>query len=607
MKKIFLLLTVFSMVFASCDPLEDINTAVDAIDNPVVGDATYTLTDDDYDELGLNYGSFSSVDDVKSDIPEFLNGIDAYAAWGKGSSILLKYKLYRGNAFSVKNYSLDLDDYTTSGSSLLGFESTATPGDHLPGIIAAQYTTPDEGDYVSAQYFQFTGSAYTVTPTVSLEENLDYGTTAGDLTTISAGGWAHHSGSDNQLMYSTENLTMAGYPTSNVGGSLALSSSGSEDVNIALSSIITTNMVYTSALVNLSTVSGGTYFLHLMEQDGSYSYSARVGAKDDGSGKILFGIGASSSSLTYGTTSYDLDTTYLLVTSYNIATGVANLHVLSAVASTEPSTPEATNTGNAGNSAQRIGIRQGGGGPTALIDGIRVSNTWSSIMTNDVLPDEVIGDKESYTANYTYNGSAWEVPTTGYYEISDADFASMGISNFGSSTPAEDYLPTFLKIKFPYANGGDQLQVLYKYVSSSSGPQVRGNAYTKTADNTWLAHMSTIDTELQFGHDGASWVPDNTIKYTLTRGSNSDYDWIASQLTSAEYSGLIGNLSNYDDFDYNWSDAQILHAMTLFAAHHDPNAAEGQKYLFTYVVYDNGENELKISMIKQGGVWVENN
>ena len=46
-----------------------------------------------------------------------------------------------------------------------------------------------------------------------------------------------------------------------------------------------------------------------MEEDGSFNFSARTGAKSDGNGKVLFGIGASSSSLTYGTTAYELDTT----------------------------------------------------------------------------------------------------------------------------------------------------------------------------------------------------------------------------------------------------------------------------------------------------------
>jgi hypothetical protein len=603
MKKIFLLLTVFSMVFASCDPLEDINTEIDAIDNPIVGDASIKLTDDDYSDLGLNFGSFSSIDDAKADLPAFLT--DKYPAWGKGSSVLVDYKLYRGNAFSVKNYSLDQDDYNTSGSTLLGFESTATPSDYLAAIIASNYPN-EEGVFVAAQYFQYTGSAYTVSPEVSLEENLDYGTTAGDLTTISGGDWVKHSGSST-VLYAAENLTMANYPSSNVGGAMSISSSKSEDVNHAITPIITTRKVYTSALVKLSTVGSGTYFFHLMEQDGSYNYSARVGAKDNGSGKILFGIGASSSSLTYGTTAFDLDTTYLIVTSYDTETGVSNLYVLTSAATSEPTTPESTNTGNTGNTAQRIGIRQGGGGPTALIDGIRVANTWSAIMNNGILGDEVVGTKESATANYAYINGAWAVPpSTGYYSVSAEDFTSMGIENFGSGTPADDYLATFLNIKFPYAEVGQELAVLYKYVSSSSGAQVRGDFYTKTDGNTWTEYQSTVDTVLQFGHEGNGWVPDNTIKYTLTRGSNSDYDWIADQLTTPEYAGLIGNLSSYDDFDYNWSDTQIRDAMLLFIEHHAPNAEEGQKDLLTYVKYDNGENELKLSVKKVGGVWIEN-
>jgi hypothetical protein len=603
MKKIFLLLTIFTMVFTSCEPLEDINAEVDALANPIVGDVVFTLSDDDYKELSLNFGSFSSVDDAKTKVPPFLTS--KYPVWGKGSSVLLNYKLYRGNAFSVKNYSLNQANYTASGSTLLGFTSTAKPGDHLPGIIAAKYTTPKEGDYVSAQYFQYTGSAFTITPKISFEENINYGATGGNLTTTSAGSWVHHSGASNQLQYVAENLSMTGYPSSNIGGALALSSSGSEDVNHSFSPIITTNTVYTSALVKLSTVGNGTYFFHLMEEDGSFSYSARVGAKSDGAGKILFGIGATSSSLTYGTTAYNLDTTYLLVTTYNIDTGVSNLHVLTSVSSTEPTTPETTSTGSAGNSANRIGIRQGSGGPTALIDGIRVANTWSSIMSNGTLADEVVGTKVSSRANYTYIGGAWKLPTSGYYSISNADFLSIGVTNFGSSKPADDYLPTFLDKKFPYAKAGDVLHVLYDYVSSSSGAQVRGNSYTKSVANTWEAHKSTIETSLQFGHDGTKWVPDNTIKYTLKR--NADYAYMASQLTTAEYAGFIANLANYGDFDYNWSQAQIEYALIIFLKHLDPNAAEGQKYLLTYVVYDNGENDYNKSFIKTNGVWVLNN
>ena len=598
MKKIFLLLTVFTMVFTSCEPLEDINALVDAKENAIVGDAEYTLTDDDYDTLELNYGSFNSEDDAKEKIPALL--ADLYPAWGNKSSVLVGYKLYRGRAFSLKNYELSESDYAVSGSSTNAFESSVTPSDYLPGILSNKYSSSDEGDYVSTTYAQYTGSTTAVTPKVSLEENFDYGATAGDLTTVSAGAWVNHSGASNQLMYATTGLSMTDYP-SDAAGAISLSNAGSEDVNKAFTSDITSGMVYSSALINLSEVGNGTYFFHLMEEDGSYAFSARVGAKNNGSDKILFGIGASSSSLTYGSNAYDLNKTYLIVASYNTANGVSNLYVLDAVTDTEPDTPEATNTGNPNNTAKRIGIRQGNGGPTGTVDGIRVANTWSAIMNNGTLPDEVVGEKVFTTVMYTYDGTTWKLPTDNYYSVTEDDFTSMGLSNFGSSKPAANYLPTFLNIKFPYAQDGDVLDVVYNYVSSSSGAQVRGGLYTKT-DGVWEAYKSTIETTLQFGHDGTNWVPDNTIKYTLVR--NADYEYMASQLTSAEYAGLIGNLASYGDFDYNWSESQINYALALFLDHHAPTAAEGQKYLLSYVVYDNGENEFQRLFEKVGGAWV---
>lgn len=588
------------MVFTSCDPLEDINAEIDAQAKPIVGDAEYTLTDDDYEELNPNYGSLNSEDDAKSDIPSLLT--EMYPTWGNKSTVSVNYKLYIGNAFGLKDYGLTQADYTLSGSNLLGFQSDVTPADYLADILIAKYSTPKEGDYVAASYFQYTGSAFTVTPAVSFDENFDYGTTTGDLTTISTNKWANHSGAPNQLQYVTNNLSMADYPSSNMGGAMALSSADSEDVNSSLTTIITTGTVYSSALMNLSEVGDGTYFFHLMEEDGSFNYSARVGAKSDGAGNILFGIGASSSSLTYGTTPFNLNTTYLVVTSYDIATGTSNLYVLSAAEATEPGTAEATSTGNAGNSAQRIGIRQGNGGPTGVIDGIRVANTWSSLMTNDVLEDEVVGAKVSHKAIYTFTGDAWVVPVADqFYSVSDTDFASIGIEAFGSSTQPNSYLPTFLNLKFPYAQEGKELNVLYNYVSSSSGAQTRGNLYTKK-DGVWVAYESTINTSLKFGHDGTTWVPDNTIKYTLVR--NGDYVYIASQLTSAEYSGLIGNLAQYGDFDYNWTEAQINFALAIFLDHLDPNAEEGQKYILTYVIFDNGESDYQTGFVKTGGVWV---
>ncbi|MFK5957463.1 MAG: hypothetical protein QM495_01185, partial [Lutibacter sp.] len=69
----------------------------------------------------------------------------------------------------------------------------------------------------------------------------------------------------------------------------------------------------------------------------------------------------------------------------------------------------------------------------------------------------------------------------------------------------------------------------------------------------------------------------------------------------------LPNLASYGDFDYNWTDAQLLYSMGILADHINPTAAEGQKYLFTYLLYNNGINTLTMNIIKTNGAWVLNN
>jgi len=576
MKKLIYLLPVLALFFTACDPLEEIYDEIDS--NDVVGEAEYTLTDDDYDELELNYGSFSSEEDAKAELPAFLS--EKYPVWGKGSSVLVDYKLYIGSAFGAKDYILTQADYTFSGSDLLGFASDADPAEYLPQILGDNVSYAKEGDYRVAKYFQYTGSAYIVTPTVSLEDNFDFGAVAGDLTAITTD-WTAHSGAGSLFVgYATTSLSMTDYPTSDIGGSITIDPTNKEDVNSAFPTI-SSGKVYASALVNLSAVSDGNYFFHIMEAADTQPYAqfrARVGAKSDGSGGILFGIGASSSGLTYGETSFDLNTTYLLVSSYDIATGKSDLHVLTEAETTEPTQPEASNTGNSGNAISAVAIRQSGGVPTANIDGIRVANTWSAIMSNEDLPDEVIGTKVADEMSYTYADGIWETPSNRYYKLSKEDFESIGIESFGSSTPPDDYLPTFLNLKFPYAQEDDELDVAYEYVSSSSGAQTRGNLYT-FMEGIWVGYQSTISTTLQFGHDGSKWIPDNTIKYTLTE---DDYCYMAEELTgNTDFDNVsLPNLCDYGDYDYNWTEDQIVFSLGILADKMNPDAEEGQKYLY---------------------------
>ena len=227
----------------------------------------------------------------------------------------------------------------------------------------------------------------------------------------------------------------------------------------------------------------------------------------------------------------------------------------------------------------------------------------------------VTGDADNKGTYFVYDGSEWEQADDVYY-LSKADYDSMGensgepgrFNNFSSSTPADVYIPTFLSINNPFAFGQeeDQIIVVYKYFSTSCFcTQTRGNAYT-VIGGEWTPHSSVISTTLQFGHDGNSWVPDNTIRYTLT---GADVSFI-SDAFSTIYPGPADNVGFFGSFDRRpsssnyWSDDMLLEAFNALLDNIDPSAQEGQKYVLTFVTYIGSVADESMSLIKTGGVWV---
>ena len=61
MKKIFYSFAILSLLFTSCNPMEDIYSEIDATETVISGDATITLSDDNYkDDLGLSNNYFDT-------------------------------------------------------------------------------------------------------------------------------------------------------------------------------------------------------------------------------------------------------------------------------------------------------------------------------------------------------------------------------------------------------------------------------------------------------------------------------------------------------------------------------------------------------------------
>lgn len=536
---------IFTM---GCHPMDDIHAEIDLQEKVIVGSAEYTLTDEDYDDLDLGFGSFSNLDDAKSMLPPFF--AEMFPIWGKGSSILSGFQLYIGNAPGVGDYTyadhyqLANMDYPRGGDNAVGFFPDEDPANYLGDILAAEINSPSEGQNVLAKYKQYVGD-----PIFGLsnyfEETFDG--SLGNWENINVIGdqdWFSSSYSSDQY------AQMAGY------------SGGAKDNEDWL----------ISPVVDLS----GQSNLTLQVRQAINYASGQTDLM-----KVLI-------STNYTTGGDHTAATWDLIELQNTPPGTNWTFVLS--------------------DAYDLSAYEG----ETIHVALKYESTTSVAATWEV--DNVViktpgveGETIRKETFYTYAGGNWE-ESEGVYFVSDADFDSMGeasgqpgrYNNFGSSTPPDDYLPTFLGIKYPYALEEDELFVIYDYFSSSSGAQIRGNLYT-VIDGAWVGHQSTISTTLQFGYDGSNWVPDNTIKYMLTP---ADYDFVVDTFSS-KYSSETANLAAYGNFNgFSWTFAMIDEAIGAVLLNNFPGAAEGQKYVVTYSIYDGSTHDTTTSLILSGGVYV---
>ncbi|KGL62244.1 choice-of-anchor J domain-containing protein [Polaribacter sp. Hel1_85] len=537
MKKIFLLLTIFSMVFTSCDPLEDINEELDAEASAIVGDVTYTLTDEDYDALDLSYGSFSSEDDAKAALPSFL--ANKYSVWGKGSSALIEYQLYIGNADGISDYTYVDTIFTFQNKDYPGYINNAFalyPDEDPSDILAVNFPNAEEGDIILAKYKQFTSEP--VAGITNLLEADFNGTLSGfdTISVLGSKGWysssyqeytyakmsAYNNGENEDWLISPEiDLTNQSNLTFQVNQAAAFVSDRWDLINVLISSNYSGDQATADwDVIDIQTLPTGD--------------------------------------------NYDYD--YVLSEEIDLTVYEGKkIHIAFKYESTES-----------------------------------VAATWQ--IDNVVIKTPgVEGETINYEGFYTFIDGSW-VATEGVYFINDADFSSMGLNNFGSSIPADDYLPTFLKTKYPYAQEEDELIVIYDYISSSSGAQLRGNLYT-FSNGSWVGYESTITTTLQLAHDGATWVPDNTIKYEFVA---SDYTLIADTFR-ADYPSSVLNLETYGNIStFNWTAAQIDEVVNVVIKNSFSGMEEDQKFAVTIYMYNGSSQNVTINYILKSGVYIRN-
>ncbi len=111
-------------------------------------------------------------------------------------------------------------------------------------------------------------------------------------------------------------------------------------------------------------------------------------------------------------------------------------------------------------------------------------------------------------AVYRYDGSRWVVPEN-FVILTPADYTAMGLN--GSLSQPDAYLPTFLKLKYPYAKADDVKYVLY-YNSGYACAEYNFNG------SEWI-RFNGVETETsQFVRAGGKWMFDPNVTINLPYG-----------------------------------------------------------------------------------------
>jgi hypothetical protein len=202
-------------------------------------------------------------------------------------------------------------------------------------------------------------------------------------------GWTAHSGAGTApvAVGVSNGLTYSGYSglsgvTGAIEGNAAKLVNTGEDVS-KLFTTVSSGTIYYSFLTNVTTGTAG-YFLHLGSS--ATNFAARVFVKPSAtSGKINFGISnTSTASYSATPTDFNTSTTYLIIVKYDVSTtGSASIWIKTSgvpVTEVDAGTPEHTTTGTGQATIERICLRQYSATQSMVVDGIRIGQSWASIL-----------------------------------------------------------------------------------------------------------------------------------------------------------------------------------------------------------------------------------
>lgn len=564
MKKLnYLFTTIIMAVLAlGCDPVEDINERLEANEPGISTVLDYTLTDDDYEALELSFGNFSSMDDARALIPQVLT--DNFPVLGEGSLANVTFAIY--DPIRVENYTVVAADYEAAGLSNTYFSGLG----EIQDFLDLQYPQAENGDYVSLTYQVL---ADEIQYTLDTDDFDFIGEELADAYPDPAANAAqYHSFDlrDDRDSYWTEEMIL-------------------EAINVVLED-------------NFDNVTGQKYNVSYATYDGTTAAES-VTLQFDGNAYVV--VGGTS----YVLTAADFDAIGVeFATTYpNPASSAAQydnferrdgrdaywsdamiLEAVSFIIDTQY--PDAAE----GDQFQVTYEVYTGSAGTEILSIVKEGDAFVVDATASVSTIET-------TTVYAFTNGNWNEP----FALDAEDYTEMGQSypNFDDEDEAIYKLAIFLGRTFPYAEEGDFVAVAYAFYDGSTSTEYANFVFENGA---FVNIPSVIETSLQFGNDGTTWVPDNTIAYSLTA---ADYAFIAAELGDT-YPAQTSSMANYGNMDRRsgnaayWTDDMILEAFNLLLDDLNPSAEEGQKYAVTFDIYNGSNTTETFLLIKTDGVWV---
>ena len=198
------------------------------------------------------------------------------------------------------------------------------------------------------------------------------------------------------------------------------------------------------------------------------------------------------------------------------------------------------------------------------------------------------------------------------YDFTGESDNCFGVPDYSFDGEASDVLPIYLnEFMTLFINEGDRLLIQFNYDNGDdcdAGPPIIDPTEQDVilyifSGGEWIEYgdgFQITQNELSFGHDGNSWVPDNTIKYTL---GTDDYSSIATAYSGTNSAGSdsMGSFGNYDLT--LWSTDEIFDSITARLVELFPTQ-EGQKYLVSYAVWRPGSGTDELHVVYENGEYV---